>query len=60
MERIGLSQHRERFIEERIDGEILSECDIEVLQFELGITNKDQQDKLMNIILGVDVVNMNS
>ena len=60
MERIGLSQHRERFIEERIDGEILSECDIEVLQFELGITNKDQQDKLMNIILGVDAVNMNS
>lgn len=53
---MDLCQHKKRFVEERIDGEILSECDKEVLQFELGIMNKEQQAKLLNIITGVDSI----
>lgn len=51
-----LGHHKKRFIEEHIDGAILSECDEQVLCFELGLTNKDERTKVMNIISGVDSV----
>ena len=39
-----------------MDGAVLSECDEEVLQFELGITDKVQRTKLINVITGIDSV----
>lgn len=50
---MDLSHHKNLFMKEHVDGEILSECDDDVLHFELGVTNKSQRTKLMNIINGV-------
>ena len=49
---MNLGQHKKQFVEEHIDGAILSECDEEVLCMELGISNRDERNKLMNIITG--------
>ena len=53
---MGLSEHEPHFTKEHIDGEVLSECDEQVLRLELGITNKTQLAKMMNIISGADSV----
>lgn len=53
---MNLNQHKQRFIEEHMDGAVLSECDEKVLQFELGITDEAQRTKLINIIKGIDSV----
>ena len=48
---MNLSQHKERFRAEQVDGEILACCDVEVLQ-ELGVTSRVQQIRLTMIIDG--------
>lgn len=48
---MNLSQHKERFQAEQVDGEILACCDVEVLQ-ELGVTSRVQQIRLTKIIDG--------
>ena len=53
---MDLNEHTDRFTRERIDGEILSECDEDVLRLELGITNKTQLAKIIKVISGVDSV----
>lgn len=53
---MNLNEHKQRFIEEHMDGAVLSECDEGVLQFELGITDKAQRIKLINVIKGIDSV----
>ena len=53
---MNLGEHKRQFAEEHIDGAILSECDDEVLYMELGITNRDERNKLMNIITGTHSV----
>ena len=58
LKRMKLGEHEQHFAKERIDGEILSECDEEVLRLELGITDKIQLAKMMNIINGIDSVQM--
>ena len=53
---MNLNEHKQRFIEEHMDGAVLSECDEEVLQFELGVSDKAQRIKLINVIKGIDCV----
>lgn len=52
LDSMGLSQHQNAFIAERVDGEILLECDDIVLQEELKITSKLQRVRLLKIIQG--------
>lgn len=49
---IGLSQYEPAFVKEEITGELLLECDQDLIQTELGITSKLHQMKLMRIIQG--------
>lgn len=48
---MNLSQHRERFRAEHVDGEILASCDVECL-VELGVTSRIQQLRLAKLIDG--------
>ena len=48
---MNLSQHRERFRAEHVDGEILASCDVECLA-ELGVTSRIQQLRLAKLIDG--------
>lgn len=48
---MNLSQHRERFRAEHVDGEILASCDAECLK-ELGVTSRIQQIRLAKLIDG--------
>jgi len=41
-----------RFAEERIDGALLLECDVEALQQDLGVTSKLHRAKLLRVIAG--------
>lgn len=47
-----LTQYKECFLEESIDGEILVECDEALLEEELGIKNKLHRSRLMKVITG--------
>ena len=47
-----LSQYKEMFLEENIDGEILAECDDPLLEQELHISNKLHRNRLMKVITG--------
>ena len=53
---MNLNQYKQQFVDEHMDGAVLSECDEEVLRFELGITDKAQRTKLINVIKGIDSV----
>ena len=48
---MNLSEHRERFFAEYVDGEILSSCDLQSLE-ELGVTSRIQQIRLTKLIDG--------
>lgn len=52
LDTMKLSQYRELFLEESIDGEILAECDESLLEQELHITNKLHRSRLMKVITG--------
>jgi hypothetical protein len=47
-----LNQYAEMFKEESIDGEILAECDDELLEQELHISNKLHRSRLLKVITG--------
>ncbi len=47
-----LTQYKEGFSEESIDGEILVECNEMILQEELQITNRLHRSRLMKVITG--------
>ena len=49
---MGLQKHSKAFMEERVNGEILLECDNLVLQEELKVTSKLQRVRLMKLIEG--------
>ena len=49
---MNLSRYLQIFINEQIDGEILSQCDENVLEHELGISNTIHRARLMKIITG--------
>lgn len=47
-----MSQYQKVFLTEQVDGEILCECDDEVLRTELSVTNSIHRKKLMSIVNG--------
>lgn len=52
LEVMKLTQYKQLFEEESIDGEILAECDEELLEQELHITNKLHRSRLLKVITG--------
>ena len=50
---MGLSQYKNNFIAERVSGEILLECDDQVLQDELCIPSKIHRIRLIKVISGI-------
>ena len=49
LQTLNLTQY---FHDEGIDGRLLSECDEQILQHELGISSAIHRAKLMNVITG--------
>ncbi|XP_064395371.1 uncharacterized protein LOC135342551 isoform X2 [Halichondria panicea] len=49
---LNMSQYQKVFLTEQVDGEILCECDDEVLRTELSVTNSIHRKKLMSIVNG--------
>ena len=47
-----LTQYKQLFQDESIDGEILAECDDELLEQELRISNKLHHSRLLKVITG--------
>ena len=47
-----LSQYKENFSDESIDGEVLAECDETILEEELSVRNKLHRARLMKVISG--------
>ena len=52
IEVMGLGQYTQTFMAERISGEILLECDDQVLEDELGIKSKIHRIRLAKVISG--------
>ena len=48
----GLSQYRGSFIREGMTGDILLDCDEDILENELGVTSRLHRIKLMKFISG--------
>ena len=49
---MGFKSYQESFKREQINGEILSECDEEVLTNDLGVTSKLHRMRMMKLISG--------
>lgn len=60
LQTLNLTQYLKIFCDEGIDGWLLSECDEQILEHELGISSAIHRAKLMKIIAGrqsaVDIV----
>ena len=56
LDSMSLEKYQENFKREQVNGEILSECDEEVLTNDLGISSKLHRIKLMKVISGMFVV----
>ena len=52
LDAMNMTRYKTVFEEEGVDGEILAECDEEVLQAELQVTSKIHRSKLMGVIKG--------
>ena len=52
LDAIGLQEHKQTFKREKITGELLAECDEEILTSELHVTSKLQRIKLLGVIRG--------
>ena len=49
---MNLSQYKEQFMKEQVDGEILSECNEAILEKELRVTSAIHRTRLMKVITG--------
>ena len=49
---LNMSQYQKNFEEEQVDGEVLIECDDEVLRTELNVSSLIHRKKLMSVING--------
>lgn len=58
LENINLSQYKQYFHCEEIDGEIFAECDENVLLYELNVCSQVHRNQLMNIITGKQSVTL--
>ena len=52
LEKLNLSSYKEKFEAEQINGEVLLECDEELLQTELGVTSRLHRMRLTRVIQG--------
>lgn len=52
LEALGLHQHKPRFLQESITGEILVECNVDVLTQDLGIRDQGHCTKIIQLIQG--------
>ena len=52
LDAMGMKQYQDKFKQEQVNGEILSECDEELLSSDLGVTSKLHRMRLMKIITG--------
>ena len=52
MNKLGISQYKEMFIAEKIDGPIFIELDEEVLEKELGIASRLHRLKILRLLEG--------
>jgi len=52
LDAMGLKQHHNFFMQERINGEILLECDDKILERELKITSRLHRVRLLKLISG--------
>ena len=52
LEFMNLGQYKQRFLSEEIDGEILAECDEQILLHELNVSSEIHRLHIMNIIAG--------
>ena len=52
LEAMGLKQYQDNFKQEQVNGEILSECDEEVLKNDLGIKSKLHRMRVMKVVTG--------
>ena len=50
LDHLGLPQYKDRFRQEMVDGEILSEIDEVVLEQELGMTSKIHRLRLLKYV----------
>lgn len=49
---MGMEQYRETFIKQQINGDILADCDDDILKNELKITSRLHRIRLLRIISG--------
>jgi len=49
---MGMEQYRETFIKQQINGDILTDCDDDILKNELKITSRLHRIRLLRIISG--------
>lgn len=49
---MSLKQYQGKFKEEQVNGEILSECEEDVLQSDLGVSSKLHRMRLLKVISG--------
>ena len=49
---MNLTKYLKPFCDEEINGQLLSECDEQILQHELGVSSAVHRAKLMKIITG--------
>lgn len=52
LEQMNIGQYRDKFLEERVNGEIISQVTMETLKIELGVTSRLHQLRLWRIITG--------
>ncbi len=49
---MNLSQYKEQFMREQVDGEILSECNETILEKELNVSSAIHRTRLLKVITG--------
>ena len=49
---MGLKQYQNKFKEEQMNGELLSDCDEDVLKNDLGVASKLHRMRLLKVIVG--------
>jgi len=52
LDAMGLKQYQDQFKTEQITGEILLECDDDMLASDLGVSSKLHRKRLMKVISG--------
>ncbi len=55
---MSMKQYQDKFKQEQVNGEILSECDEEVLKNDLGVSSKLHRMRLLKIVLGIIITTL--